>query len=495
MITQDDIIYMIVTDRFADGDPGNNADVEPNAPKGRHGGDLLGIIQRLPYLRALGVTALWITPVYRNPPGAYHGYHPLDFEQVDPHLCSPELGPVGDREVVRRFIEIAHEQGLKVVLDLVVNHTARNHPWLTERPGWFNRNPTEPDQWDAYKWWVWGLPDLNHDNVDVNAYFIRNVLDWISVTKPDGVRLDAARHVETQFWHQFKLFAQGFHPEVTLLSEVWSDRVDEVAPYQAVYGFDSVFDFPLRDAAVAVFAHDAGFGRIACPQLYPGETPGVLNLDSSYRNAFQLITFLENHDTPRFFHLAGGAENPDEATARTYLALTFLFTTRGIPQLYYGAELAMDGGENPDCRRDMPWSLVSPEPEFVPAGEPARAIYTWTQKLIGLRRASLALRYGFLNTLYLTPTLYAYARMLPGEVCIVVLNNGTQPAQVCIPLRANPRIPAIVRDELSDGLTFTDALHPERQAVICAGSLDVTLPARSGALFMAAAGEPLLALD
>ena len=495
MITQDDVVYMIVTDRFADGDPDNNAGVEPDAPKGRHGGDLRGIIQRIPYLQALGVTTLWITPVYLNPPGAYHGYHPLDFEAVDPHLCSPELGPVGSREVVRRFIEIAREHGLKVILDLVVNHTARDHPWVQERPDWFNRNPMDPNHWDPYKWWVWGLPDLNHENVDVNAYFIRNVLDWISVTRPDGVRLDAARHVETQFWHAFKLFAKGFHPEVTLLSEVWSEYVDDVAPYQTTFGFDSVFDFPLREAAVDVFTQDASFSRIACAELFPGEAPGVLNFDPAYRNAYQLVTFLENHDTPRFYHLAGGDAKPEEALARTRLALTFLLTTRGIPQLYYGAELAMDGGENPDNRRDMPWDLIGAGPEFTPRAEPARTLFTLTQQLIRLRRSSRALRYGFLITLYLTPTLYAFARMLPGEVCIVVLNNDPGPVQVSIPLRSNSRIPAFVRDGLVDGLTFTDALSPGCLASVRAGNLEVCLPARTGALFTADAGEPLLAVD
>src|SRR6266536_2991565 len=102
---------MIVTDRFANGDSANDGDVDRTNLERRHGGDLLGIVQRMPYLRALGVTALWITPVYPNPPDAYHGYHPLDFVSVDPHLCSPELGPTGSREVLRRFVEIAHEHG------------------------------------------------------------------------------------------------------------------------------------------------------------------------------------------------------------------------------------------------------------------------------------------------------------------------------------------------------------------------------------------------
>src|SRR6185437_8878283 len=118
MITQDDVLYMIVTDRFADGDPANNGCVDRSDLDVRHEGDLAGIVDRLPYLQALGVTALWITPFYPNPEYAYHGYHPLDFEAVDPHLCSPRLGPKGSRQVVRRFVDTAHRHGLKVMLDL-----------------------------------------------------------------------------------------------------------------------------------------------------------------------------------------------------------------------------------------------------------------------------------------------------------------------------------------------------------------------------------------
>src|SRR5271170_3773035 len=117
MLSQDDVIYMIVTDRFCNGDHSNDAGVDVSAPQKRHGGDLLGIVQRMPYLRDLGVTALWITPVYPNPPGDYHGYHPLDFEHVDEHLCSDSLGPRGARENVAAFVKAAHENGLKVMLD------------------------------------------------------------------------------------------------------------------------------------------------------------------------------------------------------------------------------------------------------------------------------------------------------------------------------------------------------------------------------------------
>lgn len=488
VITQDDVLYMIVTDRFADGDPTNNEHVDPSVPGKRHGGDLLGIIRRMPYLQALGVTALWITPVYQNPPDAYHGYHPLDFDRVDPHLCSPQLGPSGGREVVRRFVEIAQQHGLKVVLDVIVSHTAPEHPWLRERPDWFNW-----DQYDVDKIWLWGLPSLNHDNLDVNFYFTRNVLEWITVTGASGIRIDAARHVERQFWQIFKLFAHGLAPDVTLIGEVWDADVSHVAPFQAYHGFDSMFDFPLYHAITDVFAYDQGFGRIARPELSDAEPYGILNQDPAYRNAYHLITFIDNHDTARFFHTAGGLKRREEALARTKLALAFLFTTRGIPKLYYGTELAMDGGPDPDNRRDMPWDVVDAPDADSPEAQAAREVYDFTRRLILLRRSSMALRYGLLITLYLTPALYAFLRLYLDDVRLVVLNNGREPAEVTIPIAPNPRLPGVARRWLTDGLPLINDLNPKERLRILEGAVRVHLPGKTAAIYRGVGAGPAVA--
>jgi glycosidase len=480
LITQDDVLYMVVTDRFADGDPANNGDVDRRDLDRRHGGDLLGIVERMPYLSGLGVTALWITPVYRNPEYAYHGYHPLDFESVDPHLCSPKLGPKGSREVVRRFVEIAHEHELKVMLDLVVTHTAPDHPWLKQRPDWFNTGGDTIEK----MWWA-GLPSLNQDKIDVNLYFIQNVMDWINASAADAVRIDAARHAEKQFWSVFKLFAHGFHPDITLVGEVWDHDVAHVAPYQTDYGFDSMFDYPLYHAIVDVFAHDQGFGRIARPELDEWEPQGILNQDLAYRNAYQLVTFLDNHDTPRFFHLAGGEERAKEAMARTKLALTFLLTTRGIPQLYYGAELAMDGGTHPDNRRDMPWELVDRSKLTTPEATRAREMYTFTRELVHIRRASMALRYGLLITLYVTPTLYAFARTYLDDTRVIVINNAWETVDVILPLHSNPRLPTLAREHLPNGRVMVNDLDPRQQVKVTKGHLNFRLAGKTAAVFRA----------
>ena len=478
VITPDDVVYMIVTDRFADGDPDNNENVDRGDPKKRHGGDLLGIVRRMPYLRELGVTALWLTPIYENPPDSYHGYHPLDFERVDPRLCSPELGPVGSPEVMRRFVDIAHDHGLKVVFDAIVCHTAPGHRWLEERPEWINSESSAVD-----KCRIFGLPDINHDIPAVNVFFANNLVDWMTTTGVDAVRIDAARHIEKPFWRAFKTFAKGVHPAVTLLGEVWDASVDVIAPYQTHHGFDSMFDYPLYHALVDVFAEDQSLDRLARPEIGDAEEAGVLNRDDAYRNPGQLLTFLDNHDTPRFFHLAGGTAHPQEAVRRTKLALTLLFTTRGIPQIYYGSELAMDGGSDPDNRRDMPWELIEASATRSAEGDRARDLHDFVRRLIEIRRASRALRFGLTTTLYVTSTVYAFMRGFPNDTRMIVINNASTAADVEIPIAANPRLSTLPCCHLPDGLRLVDELDPERVATLRDGQVRVAIPGKTGAVF------------
>lgn len=478
MLNQNDVIYMIVTDRFDAGDRTRNLPVNVGDPMGRHGGDLLGVIRRMPYLRDLGVTALWITPVYRNPPESYHGYHPLDFESVDPYLCSRELGPPGDRGNVQQFVRIAHEHGLKVMLDMIVSHTAVGHEWTTNRRDWINWTGDSPD-----KAWFKGLPNINHDNIDANVYFVRSMVQWLRDTAADAVRIDAARHVETEFWDLFRLYWHNLMPDTTVVGEFWDGNPQCLAPFQNLYGFDTMFDFPLYHAIRDVFIDDYPFMRLARPGLDWNEPRGILDQDKAYRDANRLVTFIGNHDTSRFFDSAGGCRRPD-AAARMKLALIFLMASRGIPQLYYGDELAMEGGFDPDNRRDMRWDLIDPVSVTgdCPKRALARDIHAFTRRLIALRHRSRALRHGLTVTLYLTPSLYAFARCTLDELAIVALNNSAQSADVSIPLKRNPRVPSVLREQLVEAMPFTDELDVGVRPVMRDGDLNVRLLPRSGAV-------------
>ena len=480
MLTLDDVIYMIMTDRFArkGGEPSTG--IDPDDPKKRHGGNLLGIVERMPYLKDLGVTTLWMTPFYLNPPDSYHGYHPLDFDAVDPHLCSPELGPTGSRETIRRFVEIAHEHEFKVMIDMIVSHTGKEHPWLDEHPELINWTGEAVE-----KRWFERLPNINHDSLDANIYFIRNVLNWIRDTDVDAVRIDAARHVESQFWEEFKLYSLGLFPTVTVVGEFWDSKPHCVAPFQNVHGFHTMFDFPMYHAVRDVFIDNHPFDRLARRQLSDDEVPGILDLDPIYRNAYQLITFIGNHDTPRFFEKAGGNEHPEPALTRMKMALAFVMTARGIPQLYYGDELAMPGGMDPDNRRDMPWHLLEVQAQDTPEVQRAHNMLSWTRRLVGLRRGSPALLWGMSAPLYVSDTLYIVLRFTLEDLVIVAFNKGVADIDLRIGLWENQNIPTLVKALLSDGLAFQNQFEPSQVVQLTEGTIRVRLSHMSTALYRA----------
>ena len=268
MIEQSDVIYFLLTDRFANGDPDNDSGVDPSRPARYHGGDFAGLVGKIPYFRALGITAVWITPVYLNigeldeHSSGYHGYWALDFEKVDPHLYSARPGRAeGSREYVKDLVDAFHEAGLKVVLDMVVNHTGYHNEAYREYPdkviedSWFNRGEGEVEGALA------GLPDLDHDQPRVVDYFVHNILDWIEETGIDAIRMDTVKHVEGAFWYFFKSCVKTRHPEVTLIGEVLHFDPEVVGRYQREHDFDTLFDFPLRQATLETLIWDAPMTR------------------------------------------------------------------------------------------------------------------------------------------------------------------------------------------------------------------------------------------
>ena len=498
MITQDDVIYFVLTDRFCDADPANNVQVDKADPKKYHGGDFAGIIEKIPYLKKLGITALWISPVYLSvgrcgDADGYHGYWALDFNKVDPHLYSADPAVAdGSRAYLERLSAALHENGIKLVLDMVVNHTGyhnQNYRDYTDKDikeDWFNNTNTG----DQVKGSLHGLPDLNHSDPDVVDYFVNNIIDWIEQTKIDGIRMDTVKNVEDAFWYQFKAYVKGKFRDITVIGEVLHTDIDVISRYQSEHDFDMVFDFPLREGIKKAFIYDAPMTTLARPRLALNEPQGVLDRDKKYTNANRLVTLLDNHDLDKRFMTETldrwGHWDRMRATRIQKLALSFLFTTRGIPQLYYGTEIGMEGYADPDNRRDMPWEMFGPDDAPLDGYEQQRQIFDHTKKLVRIRQNSEAIRCGYLFTLYSDNFIYSYMREFKGNTIIVVINNGLEemPSPLPIPIERNANIPLRIKQNLRDR-RLEDQLNPADTTTVEHGCLYARLPGKHARIYKA----------
>lgn len=450
-ISQDDVIYFVVTDRFS----GRNKISANPSDSTIHGGTLDGIIERLGYLHELGVTAIWVTPVYENIPvinssEPYHYYWPRNFERMDGRLLDgTHLPAVPEMETFGKFVDLCEAGGFKVILDMVVNHAGYQAQGEFDA-GWFNTGGT-----GDIKGELAGLPDFNHDNPQVLDFFINNIEDWITRGKVSNIRMDTVKHVERKFWHYFKTQLRGEHPRICLIGEVLFEGKEDVRKlleYQNYHDFDSIFDFPLCTALRSTLIYDESLRQwLARPRLNDDEPLGVLDDDNpvkgGYRNANKLITLLDNHDLEqrimshaRSRH-AGDGTGLDLAIRVTKLCLGAQFTMRGIPQIYYGSEVGLEGwkaADDRDLRRDFPWHVIGadnhPEPQF----HKESTIYEWTRDLIKLRRNNAALRYGTTITLWADDLVYAFLRLATDDAALVVINNGYDRMPYPIRLDLNP---------------------------------------------------------
>jgi alpha-amylase len=452
-VTQDDIIYFVVTDRFFGA---SKRMVEPSDTT-IHGGTLDGIIAKLDYLTELGVTTIWVTPVYENinhfnGSEPYHYYWPQNFERIDRRLLDGTHLPTSvDMKIFARFVELCETKGFKVVLDMVVNHAGYGAAGQFD-PTWFNIGGT-----GDIKGQLSGLPDFNHDNPEVLDYFINNIQDWITDGQVTNIRMDTVKHVEPKFWHYFKSQIRGQYPAVALIGEVLSegkDDVDTLLQYQNYHDFDSIFDFPLCTALRSTLIYDESVRYwLARPRLHDGEPLGVLDNDNpfkgGYRNANKLVTLVDNHDLERRIMSHARTKHPgdgaglDWAIRVTKLCLGALFTMRGIPQLYYGTEVGLEGwkaGDDRDLRRDFPWQVIGNDHRAQPQFRKEREIYEWTRDLIRLRKGNAALKYGTTITLWSDDLVYAFLRIATDDVALVIINNGYNNMTIPIQLELNTSI-------------------------------------------------------
>lgn len=413
---RDEIIYLVLPDRFYNGDRKNDRDVNPQDPFAYHGGDLAGITQKLDYLQHLGVTALWLTPVNDNQDGplvgkywGYHGYWIQNFDKVEERF--------GDEQTLKELVTQAHARGLKVLLDAVVNHPGYDAPMVKDprKVNWFHHNGNITDWDDAYQnenFDLAGLPDFNTENAEVLKFMEDQWSAWTKRIDLDGFRLDTVRHVPIPFWTRFcRTIHERAGRPFFMVGEVSYHDAHKLPPYLTQGGLDSLFDFHNFGVLREVFAR--------------GRSPRLLSeafkLDSLYPDAGILATFIDSHDETRFITEAKGDER------RLRLALAFLLTMRGIPTLYYGTEVAMPGGKDPDSRRDMAWGTHP-------------AMLGYTKRLTNLRTELAPLRRGTQTELFVDDAVYAFSRAFDGQEVLVVVNASDRPLTREIPLAEGTRL-------------------------------------------------------
>ena len=468
-IYQNDIIYFVLTDRFyGKPNPAGLEGVDKSNPFSYHGGNLDGIMEKVPYLKKLGITALWITPVYlqmqspRVRAQPYHGYWALDFNAVDPHL-SIDNGryPAGSKLYLKDLADKLHENSIKLILDMVVNHVGYDHPGTTNsepnptpiRSHWFNQRGLDSNH-NVIEGELAGLPDLDLDQLEVIDYQINTIASWIREAGIDCIRMDTAKHVERGFWTHFKNQIRGRFPDVSMLGEALVFNIDDLTDYQKYWGFDSLFDFPVQQAMERVFVHGAGLTVFYSPFDVGA---GIFERDTHYSNHNRLVSLLDNHDLPhRFITAALNNFGHDRRMAADILklAVTFMFTTRGIPQIYYGTEIGMEGGGDPDNRRDFEWEKIGPDNEVKPDYPLEKEIFDHTRKLISLRREHEAFYSGSFVCLYVDYFLLVCLSYSFGSVAITAFHNGTLPMgdYVHIDIEHNNKIPARIKEKLRNSV-------------------------------------------
>jgi neopullulanase len=500
--TPNDVIYLIMIDRFSDGDPANDDPPQSRGLYNRankfyyHGGDLQGIIDHLPYLKDLGVTALWLTPWYDNydrlneielkdgkSSTAFHGYNPSDFYAVEEHF--------GTLAKLRELVEAAHKLGIKIIQDEVVNHTGPYHPWVNDppTPTWFNGTKErhlknvfqtwvlhDPRPVEILKretmegWFLDFLPDLNQLDPEVARYLIQNTLWWIGVTGLDGIRMDTWQYVPNTFWHKWTAAIKREYPNFIVVGEVKDGDVAHTSFFQGGKvrfdgvdsGLDSLLDFPLFYAIRQAFAEDRRLDEI----------PKMLAKDYLYTNPDILVTLLGGHDDGRFMSEKGAS------LAGLKLANAFVLTTRGIPQLYYGDEIAMTGPDEPTTRGDFPGGFPGDKRDaFTREGRAAEEqdLFGHVRMLVHLHTELEPLKRGSLVNLYASDQQYAYARTTKNASVVTVINNDTARATIEFDV-SRARVP--------NGAVLIDRLGVSKELRVEDGKVQVALPGRSAAIFV-----------
>jgi glycosidase len=443
-----DVIYLLMPDRFANGDPSN--DVVPGMAEGidrvnqhgRHGGDLKGISDQIGYLKDLGVTALWINPLLENNQEkySYHGYSTTDYYKTDPRF--------GSNEDYVQLSKNLHQQGIKLIMDMIFNHCGSGHWWMKDLPSkdWINQWPeftrtnyragtfTDPyaskadSNFFVKGWFDITMPDLNQANPFVRNYLIQASIWWIEFADLDGIRQDTHPYPFKEMMAEWGKRINKEYPNFNIVGECWLNYPGSVAYWQMGAtnkdGYNSwlpsVFDFPMYDALNAAFREAEGWNS-GIIRLYE-----ILAQDFNYANPDNIVVFADNHDVNRYL------DSQNDDIRKLKMAIAFILTTRGIPQIYYGTEILMTTGADKgdgNKRKDFPGGWASDQKNcFTPEGrtEAEQDMYLYTQNLIKWRNDNEVIHTGKIRHFIPADAIYVYFRYNSSKTVMVIMNNNEE---------------------------------------------------------------------
>ena len=468
--TNEDVLYMLMPDRFASGSADNDQikgmntyKTDRTQPSLRHGGDLEGIRQHLDYFNQLGVTALWFTPVLENNSpdsengfSTYHGYATTDYYRVDPRF--------GTNEEYKRLTDEAHAKGLKIVMDMIFNHCGLEHPWVEDMPSkdWLNtpewlekakaegaKSTNDLYLQTSYKltpvldpyaskvdmketvdgWFVPSMPDLNQRNPHVITYLIQNSIWWIETVGIDGIRMDTYPYADAAAMAEWMRQLNKEYPNFNVVGETWVTEPAYTAAWQGgskVAKIDShlksVMDFSFFDKLNMAKNEETddwwkGYNRIYNSFVY----------DYLYPNPSSVMAFIENHDTDRF--LGNGRD-----TLALKQALALLLTVNRIPQLYYGTEVLMNGTKevtDGNVRKDFPGGFLGDAHNaFTAEGrtKAENAMFNWLSRLLHWRKGNDVITKGSQTQFIPYQGVYVIARQYNGKTVLTILNGKSTAA-------------------------------------------------------------------
>lgn len=414
------VFYQIFPERFFDGNPSNNPEnCQPWGAKPENfnhfGGDLDGVIQKIPYLKSLGISGIYFNPIFAS--DSNHKYDTKDYTKIDPHF--------GTLETFDKLIKTAHANGIKVILDGVFNHTGDKHFAFQDA---MKNGPKSP-YWNWYKvygdtiiqspkpnydcWWGFGsLPQLQTGlNPQVDNHLLNDVVKYWGQRGIDGWRLDVPNEVRNpEFWVRFRNTVKSINPNAYIVGEIWEDA----SYWLQGDKFDSVMNYVWRKNMVQFFAENS----INVDTFDQNLTNLRLAYNKEATDA--MFNILSSHDTPRILNLSGG--NIWKVKAAVFFQMTYV----GAPVIYYGDEIGMDGAMDPDCRRTMEWNKVND----------SNPVLSYYKKLIKIRNQHPALQDGFFQSVmrHNANQLLAYVRLNGNDKLICALNNSDRAQDVTVPL-------------------------------------------------------------